>query len=729
MQHILDAFFQPDSVALIGASDRPQRIGSRLLQNLLAGGFRGPVWPVNPKYAEVAGRRCYARVADLPGAPSLAVICTPASTVPGLIEALGARGTRAALVLSAGMSAAAGEAGLKLRQAMLEAASRGGVRILGPNCVGLLSPSVGLNASFAPTDALPGPLALVSQSGALTTALLDWAKAEQIGFSKVVSLGDGADLDFADLLRGLADDPTTQGILLYIESIKDGASFLGAARAAALRKPVVVLKAGRAPAGSRAAASHTGALTGSDQVFDAVVRRSGMVRVDTLQALFTAAQSLARARAFGEGPTSASASASASAGVSASAGERLAILTNGGGAGVLAADHLVVQGGRLAEPLPATWQRLEACLPATWVRGNPVDIIGDAPIARYVDALREVLLDPGVEALLFMHAPTAIVPAEGIVQACLPLLQCAAMPVHACLLGGASVEAARRLLAAGGIPVHSTPEQAVEGCLLSMRRAQALARIARPSQRDPSIEPRLDRALITAELQAVERQSRVQLTQAEATRVLAACGIAVVRTEIARDADEAADVAGRLGFPVALKILSEQITHKSDVQGVALDLADAGAVRAAATAMAQRVRALRPDATLLGFTVQQFVRRPGAIELIVGSSRDPQFGPVILFGQGGVAVEVLRDRAVALAPLDAVDADDLVSRTRVAALLKGYRDRPAVDQPALREVLLRVSQLVSMFDQIAELDINPLLADERGVLALDARITLRGRPT
>ncbi|MFN3416595.1 MAG: GNAT family N-acetyltransferase [Caldimonas sp.] len=699
----LDAMFRPASVAVIGASDREGSLGRLVMRNLRAGGFPGPVWPVNPRREFVAGQRAWPTVAALPGVPDLAVLCTPAPTVPTLVAELGARGTRAAVVLSAGLGSTSAEGGPSLRQAMLEAARPHLLRILGPNCVGLLVPGQRLNASFAHTDARPGSLAFVSQSGALATGLLDWANARDLGFSHFVSLGDSADVDFGDLLDYLASDASTRAILMYVESIQAARKFMSAARAAARNKPVLVVKAGRAPEGARAAASHTGAIAGGDAVFDAAVRRAGMLRVDTLTELFDAAETLSRMKA--------------------PAGDRLAIITNGGGAGVLAADALALGGGRLAELGPVTLRALDEALPPTWSHGNPVDLIGDAPVARYTAALDAVLGDPGVDAVLFMHAPTAIVSSEAIAQAVLPRMRDAPRPVFTCWLGGAAVAQARSLTREAGIAGYDTPEQAVRAFLHRVtyqRNQQALM------QTPPSVPtgPTPNRAAARAVLARALQAGRRLLDESEAKALLAAYGLPVVETRVAVDEAAAAQAARAIGFPVVLKILSPQISHKSDVGGVALGLRDADEVVRAAQAMRERVQRLRPDAVLAGYTVQAMVQRPRAHELLVGALSDPLFGPAIVFGQGGTAVEVVRDRAVALPPLNVALARDLIGRTRVSRLLAGYRDRAPVDQEALEAALMGVSQLLCEQPEVVELDINPLLADDQGVIALDARVVV-----
>jgi acetyltransferase len=703
----LEALFQPASVAVIGASDRAGSVGAVLLRNLKLGGFKGAIWPVNHRHASVDGGPAWADVASLPQAPDLAVICTPASTVPALIADLGRRGTRAAIVITAGLKQPASAGGPSLEQAMLDAARPHLLRILGPNCIGALVPGVGLNASFAPGNAHLGRLAFVTQSGALATAMLDWANSRGIGFSHFISLGDSADVDFGDVIDYLASDPGTRAILMYAESVKAARQFMSAARAAARNKPVIVVKAGRAPDGARAAASHTGALAGSDAVFDAAVRRSGMLRVDTLEALFDAAETLAHVRPW--------------------CGERLVILTNGGGAGVLAADALQLGGGRLASLSQATLAALDQCLPASWSRGNPVDIIGDAPVSRYQDALRVLLAAPDVDAVLFMHAPTAIVPASEIAAACLPLIQQSAKPVLTCWLGGAAVAQARTDTAAAGIASYSTPERAAAAWLQLLNHARnqkALQEIPAAALED--FKP--DRQGAQAQLEQALHEGREWLDGARAQALLRAYGIPTVETLQAGDVEAAVAAADRIGYPVALKIVSPQIIHKSDVGGVALQLASEQALRAAAASMLEQVARLQPPATVLGFTVQAMVSRPGAHELIVGIATDAVFGPVILFGEGGTAVELSKEHAVALPPLNASLARDLIARSRLQPLLAGYRGRAAADEQALLGTLLKVSQMACDLAWLAELDINPLLVDERGVLALDARIKLRPVP-
>lgn len=697
----LDRMFAPRSVAVIGASQRPDSIGFRIMQNLREAGFPGPVIPVNPHAESIAGVLACASVAELPIVPDLAVVCTPPGAVPGVIADLGARGTRAAVVITAGLSELSDESGRPLDQAMLEAARPCTLRILGPNCVGLLSPGVKLNASFAHAPALPGRLAFVSQSGALCTAVLDWALSRGIGFSQFVSLGNSADVDFGDMLDYLADDPATEAILLYIEAVTGARKFMSAARAAARNKPVLAVKAGRVAEGARAASSHTGALAGADDVYDAALRRAGIVRVLDIDELFDAVETLARARPL--------------------SGDRLAIISNGGGPGVLATDILIMGGGRLAELGDETLSALDAILPGTWSHADPVDIIGDASADRYRAALDILLETQDADAVLMVHAPTAIVDSVELARALVVPLAATTRPVFASWLGADAVAEAREIFEEAGIPVYGTPEDAARAFLhLAQYHANQRALTETPDAVQETAEPDAETARsIIADALAAHRDL---LTEPEAKGLLAAYGVPVVETLIAESPDHAAQLANRIGFPVAVKILSPDITHKSDVGGVALDLDRAEDVVAAAANMTDRLHALRPEARLDGFTVQPMARRPGGHELIVGAATDPTFGPVILFGQGGTAVEIVADRAVALPPLNLNLARDLVSGTRISRLLAGYRDRPAADIDAVCRTLLRVSRLVSDFAEIIEIDINPLLADQHGVLALDARV-------
>ncbi|WP_018719247.1 bifunctional acetate--CoA ligase family protein/GNAT family N-acetyltransferase [Arhodomonas aquaeolei] len=701
----LEYLFKPRSIALIGASRREGSVGSVVARNLFKSGFEGPIMPVNPKHRAVQGVLAYPDVASLPMTPDLAVIATPPETIPGIIEELGTHGTKAAIVITAGFGEGHDERGETLRQAMLDAARPHLMRILGPNCLGLIVPGAGLNASFAHLSPPRGRIAFVTQSGAIVTAVLDWAQNHSIGFSHMISLGDMADADFGDLLDYLANDPDTGAILLYVEAITDARKFMSAARAASRMKPVIVVKSGRHAEGARAAASHTGALAGSDKVYDAAFRRAGMLRVDTLGELFAAVETLALA------PTP--------------NGDRLAILTNGGGMGVLATDALIERGGHLAELSEETVEKLNEHLPATWSRGNPVDIIGDAPGERYSQALETLMAAREVDAVLALNCPTAIAdPGEAAGAIVFTLgrhRRRGRKPVLTSWVGDFLAVPARRQFADAGIPTYTTPEGAVRAFMHVVEfHHNQLALLETPPSVPESFTPNIEhaRSLVTA----ARDEGREWLSEAEAKELLAAYGVPVVPTRIARDPEDAARVAGDLEGPFAIKILSPDISHKSDVGGVALDVADAEEVREATESIVTRVRRHKPDARLEGFTIQPMIIRSDALELIAGVTEDDQFGPVVLFGQGGTAVEVIRDQALGLPPLNMKLAYDMMERTRIDRQLRGYRGVPAADRDAIALTLVRLSQIVADLGEVAELDINPLLADHRGVMALDARV-------
>jgi acetyltransferase len=701
-----DKLFHPETVALIGAGARPGSVGAVVLRNLRRAGFKGELMLVNPHHETLDGMRVYPDIASLPRPADLAIIATPPDTVPGLVAELGAHGTRAAVVITAGFGEL-GERGRALQQAALDAARPYLLRLVGPNCVGIMVPGLGLDASFSHLAPPAGEIAFVSQSGAMITAMLDWAAPRGVGFSHVVSLGDMADVDFGDMLDYLAADAHTGAILLYVEGITRGRKFMSAARAAARLKPVLVLKAGRSRGGARAAASHTGMLAGSDRVYDAAFRRAGMLRADTMAELFDAAATLTL--------------------TGVQDGERLAVLTNGGGAGVLASDALEAAGGRLATLSAETIARLDGVLPATWSRGNPVDIIGDAPGPRYAAALKAVFADDGVDAILVLNCPTALAGPEDAARAVIDTL--AAIPaterhgrnIFTAWLGEQSAGAARRLFNAARLPTYDTPDEAVTGFLHRVRyqRNQALL-METPPARPDIFEP--DLAAAGTAIAAALCAGRAWLDAAEVEAVLAAYRIALPASRHAADPEEAAAAAAAIGFPVALKIRSPDITHKSDAGGIVLDLGDGAAVREAAALMTARVHKALPQARLDGFLVQQMARRSGAIELLAGLADDPVFGPVVVFGQGGTAVEIVDDSAVALPPLNPLLARAQMTRTRVWRLLQGYRGRPPAAIDAIAEVLIRLGQLAAEHPEIRELDINPLLADAHGVIAIDARI-------
>lgn len=699
----LDALFTPKAIALIGASNRPGSVGHVLARNLIEAGFGGPIMPVNPHEQAIHSILNYRSVGDLPATPDLAVVSTPPDSVPQIITELGEKGCRAAIVITAGFGEGDHADGKAVRKKMLEAARPHLLRIVGPNCLGFISPAAGINASFAQFAPKAGDIAFLTQSGAIATAIIDWAEARGIGFSHLVSLGDMSDVDFGDLLDHLALDAKTRAILLYVESVTHVRKFMSAARIAARNKPVIVVKAGRSAAGAQAAMSHTGALAGADNVYDAAFRRIGLLRVYSLQELFEAVATLA-------------------SGLSVP-GPDLTILTNGGGMGVLAADALEDFGGRLAELDETTIDALGAQLPPTWSHGNPIDILGDATRERYAHALQVLSQAKPRHAVLVLNCPTAVgdslEAASAVVDAA---KQEPRLPILTSWLGEHSAAAARQRLAENRIPTYETPEQAVRAFmhLVSYRRNHELLM---QTPRDLDIAPP-DREAARALVRSALASGQERLDAVRMRELLRAYHIPVNETHLAASPDEAARIAAETGFPVALKIQSPDITHKSDVGGVRLSLGSQEAVRQAGEAMLKAVGCIKPDARIDGLTVEAMIRRPNAIELIAGIATDATFGPVILFGQGGVSVEVVRDRAVGLPPLNETLAKDMIDRTRVARLLRGYRDRPAADLAAIERVLIGLANIAADIPEIVELDINPLIADAQGVIAVDARAAI-----
>lgn len=704
-RHRLATLLAPTSVALVGATEREGALGRIVWQNLAAGGLRGALSAVNPKHRTIFGQPCHARLHDLPAPPDLAVFVTPARTIPGLIDEAGAAGIRAAVVLSSGFGEA-GEDGRRLQEDMLAAAKRHGVRILGPNCLGLMRTDTGLNATFSPVAALAGKLALVSQSGAICTAILDWAKPAGVGFSSVVSLGGAADVDFGEALDFLIADPETDAILMYIEGVSDARRFVSALRVAARSKPVVALKVGRFAAGTKAVSSHTGALMGSDAVFDAALRRCGTVRVKSYIQLFASARLLATRRL--------------------PAGERLAVLTNGGGPGVMAADCAAENGVPLALLSAQTIAALDAALPPQWSRGNPVDIVGDAPPRRFTEATAAVLDDPGVDALLVMYSPVAVTSPAAAAQAVLEGARGRDKPLLAAWLGDINPNETRDLLEAHGVPNFYTPETAVEAFsfLCAYQRNQLQLMEVPAALERAGATPPPDLAAANAIRDAALAGGRTLLTEAEAKDLLRAFGIPVPPSPIAATRDAAVAAAREIGFPVALKIHSPDITHKTDVGGVRLNLQNADMVAEAFDGILRDARRLRPEARIEGAVVQPMLRFAHQREVLVGVATDAVFGPVISFGAGGVSVEAVRDTAVALPPLNAVLARELVDRTRVARLLAAYRDVPAADLDALCELLVGVSRMVCALPWLKEMDLNPVLAHPGGAAIADARVVV-----
>jgi acetyltransferase len=702
----LDTLFAPRSVAVVGGSPRRTSTGRAVLENILGSGFPGAVHLVNPRYDEIAGVRAVKSYDALPQAPDVVAIAVPPAAVPDAVAQAAGKGTAVGIIITAGLGHGPGSLAALCEQN----ARAAGMRLIGPNCLGVLVPGAKLNASFAAAAPPSGDLALISQSGAIAAGLVQWAAGRGVGFSAIVSIGDSLDVDFADLLDHFALDRATRAILLYIESVKDARKFMSAARAAARTKPVLVIKSGRHAQGAEAAATHTGALAGSDAVYDAAFRRAGLLRVFDLDELFAAAETLARRSSL--------------------SGGRLAILTNGGGVGVLAVDRLADLGGELAAISPETMKKLDAALPPIWSHANPADIAGDAGADRYAVALECLLEDDANDAVLVMNVPTALASALDAAKSVIAVAErergkrMPPKPVFTMWMGESG--SASEAFEAANIPNYKTDSAAVYGFMHLVRYRQARDLLtATPPNMPTDFVP--DSAAVRPVLDGVLREKRTWLDPVEIATVLSAYSIPITPAVLARDPDEAVEVARphlAKGTPVVLKIQSVDIVHKSEVGGVRLGLASEDAVREAATDIFKRARVAKPDARIAGVTVFPMIMRPKARELIVGVADDPTFGPVIAFGQGGTAVEVISDKALALPPLDLDLARQLIARTRVSRILKAYRNVPAADQRAIELLLVKLSQLVADFPEIHEIDLNPVLADETGVLAVDARISV-----
>lgn len=703
----LKNLLSPHSVALVGASPRRGSVGRAILSNIRKAEFKGGFGLVNPRYPEIDGVTAADSLGKLAFAPELVVITAPAKSIPGLIDEAGRCGAAGALIVSAGLGYGPGS----LADQAEKAAQKYHMRLIGPNCLGIMMPFAGLNASFSAHMPEQGSLALISQSGAIAAGMVDWAAQRAVGFSGIVSIGDQLDVDIADLLDYFALDEKTRAILLYIEAIKDARKFMSAARAAARIKPVVVVKSGRLAQGAKAAATHTGALAGSDAVYDAAFQRAGVLRVSDLRELFDCAETLGRLKS----PRC----------------KRLAILTNGGGIGVLAVDRLVDLGGITATIAPEVKAKLDAVLPRTWSGSNPVDIVGDADAARYAAALEILLADSGNDAVLVMNVQTAIARADDIAVTVIDVVRnhralhkISPKPVLAAWIG--ADQNIGDLLSGAGIPNYPTEDDAVRGFMHLVRyreAAEALAQVppAMPSDFVPDVDA--SRQIVAAAL----ADGRGWLDPIEIKQLFDAYDIAMVPTFAAANAEEAvahAEAIFARGSTVVLKIMSRDIVHKSDVGGVVLNLTTADAVRRAMADIVARARSMRPDARISGVMVQAMVVRAKARELILGLADDPTFGTVVVFGRGGTAVEIINDKALALPPLDLQLARSLIERTRVSRLLRAYRDVPAVKQDAVAMVLVKLTQMAADIPEIRELDINPLLADENGVLAVDARLVV-----
>jgi acetyltransferase len=699
--HPLDCIFRPQRIALIGASQNPKSVSGTVLRNLVGSGFGGVVFPVNPAHESVLGVQCWPDLGHLPRTPDLAVVCSPAAEVPEVVRACGGAGIRGVVVISAGFRETGAEGAALEQRVLAEARRFDGMRVLGPNCLGFIVPDAGLNLTFAHGMPKAGSIAFVSQSGALCTSVLDWALDQGIGFSYFVSVGNMLDVGFGDLIDYCGEDEKTRSILLYVESIPDARRFLSAARAFARGKPIVAYKAGRFPESARAAASHTGAMASEDEVFDAAFARAGIARVYEIGDIFSCAELIGRYKT--------------------PAGPRLAIVTNAGGPGVMAVDALVARRGVLAELAPATLASLDQALPPAWSHGNPVDVLGDANSKRYARAAELVAVDPNVDAVLAILTPQAMTNPTATAKELGELAAKARKPLLAAWLGGSSMREGAQILSRAGVACFGTPDEAVQAFMTLTAYARNLESLYETPLEIP-VEFPLDRQELRARFSALVPAEGDTLSEAASKTMLGAYGIPVTLPVPAADADAAVRTAAQQGYPVVLKLDSPDITHKSDVGGVALDLADEAAVRAAFERVVAGARRARPEARVSGVTVQRMVRRRDAIELIVGARQDPVFGAVILVGMGGVTAEVLRDRALGLPPLNERLARRMLESLRAWPLLEGYRGRPGVNLGRLIETLMRFSYLVADYPEIMELDVNPLLATPDEVIALDARI-------
>ncbi len=703
---VLDYFFKPGAIAIVGASSKEGSIGFTLLNNLQKDGFAGPVYPINPKHDEIMGLKAYPSVIAVGSPIDLVIIAVPIHEVPAVMKECGEAQVKGAIIISAG-GKEVGEEGARIEEEIRAEAKRGGIRYLGPNCMGILSPVNNLNASFAAHSAEPGSLALLSQSGAVCSAILDRAAIEKIGFSHFVSIGSMADLDFADMIDYLGNDRDARSIIIYMENMTRHRKFMSAARSVSRVKPIIVVKSGRSEAAAKAAASHTGSLAGRDDAYNAAFRRAGIIRVDTISQLFSCAQALGK--------------------MQRPIGSNLAFITNAGGPGVMAVDALSNWGFEPAQLSPETFRKLDEFLPAFWSRGNPIDILGDAPPDRYVRAVRICLEARELSGLIVILTPQAMTDPTGVARALANEIKDRSKRFMAVWMGARDVEAGIRILNEAGIPTFDTPEEAVDTFMhmYSYTRNLELLQETPPSfPHEIYVNKRQARTFIN---ECIRRGQRV-LTEVESKAILSAYGIPVNRTVAASSSQAAAEAAKNMGFPVVVKIFSPDITHKSDVDGVRLNLKSEQDVAAAFDEITSRAAGMKPGARITGVTVQSQVKK-SEIELIVGSKRDPQFGPLLLFGMGGVLTEVLKDSAVALPPLNLLLARRLMERTRVYRLLQGYRNIPAADVDRTAEFLVRVSQLVSDFPEIVELDLNPVVISNGRPVAIDARMVVEASET
>lgn len=696
----LDPFFAPKSIAIIGATTTRPSVGYTLMNNLISGGFKGKIYPVNPKYSTLFDLPCYPSIEEIKEPIDLVIIITPAKTVPGIIEAAGKKQVKGAVIISAGFKEL-GVEGTKLENLVLEKARASGIRIIGPNCLGVMNPHTHFNGTFAASMAQKGSIAFISQSGAMCTAVLDWSLKENIGFSAFVSIGSMADINWGHLIDYLGSDPHTKSILIYMETIGNARDFLSAAKEVALSKPIIVIKPGRTEAAAKAAASHTGSLSGSDEVFDAAMQRVGVLRVDEIGELFNMAEVLAKQ------PTP--------------KGPNLAIITNAGGPAVLATDATARYGAEMATLSQDTVEKLSAFLPNAWSHGNPVDLLGDADPTRYEKAFEIVAKDPNVDGILVILSPQDMTDSVGTAKSLIPYAKWSDKPLLASWMGGAEIAEGEKILSDAGIPSFPYADSASRTFASMWKQQYAIEALYETpeiregsnvrSDRIPAVETIIEKAL---------SEGRELLTEEESKRVLLAYGIPTVTTVVAKTKEAAVKEADKIGYPVVLKLHSETITHKSDVGGVILNLKEKAAVQSAF----ETIRGNVPSADFQGVTVQKMINLKKGYEIIIGSSIDPQFGPVLLFGTGGELVEVYKDRALGLPPLNATLAKRLMSGTKIYEALKGVRGRKPVDMGALEEVLISFSELIVNHPKITELDINPLVISDTDMIALDARVVL-----
>ena len=697
----LDAIFAPKSVAVIGATETPGSVGRTIVWNLISSTFGGTIYPVNPKRSSILGIKAYPSLSAVPEVVDLIVVVTPAITVPGIIKEAVDIGVKSAIIISAGFKET-GPEGVELERQILEHARRGKMRVVGPNCLGVMSPVTGLNATFASTIARPGSVGFISQSGALCTAILDWSLRENVGFSSFVSIGSMLDVDWSDLIYYLGDDPHTKSIVIYMETIGNARAFLSAAREVALTKPIIVIKPGRTEGAAKAAASHTGSLTGSDEVLEVAFRRSGVLRVNSIAELFYMAEVL------GKQPRP--------------QGRRLTILTNAGGPGVLATDSLITNGGELAQLSSETMEAFDQLLPAAWSHNNPVDILGDASPERYGKALEIAAKDPNSDGILVILTPQAMTDPTKTAEQLEPYAQSLGKPVIATWMGGNEVAPGEAILNKANVPTFPYPDTAARVFDYMAHYSENL-RLLYETPMPVGDGGQLDRECAESVITAARESGRTILTEYESKRLLSCYGIPTVETRIATSKEEAVDAAETIGYPVVLKIHSQTITHKTDVGGVKLNLPDAEAVTQAYEDIQKSVAEKAGAEHFLGVTVQPMAKIEG-YELILGSSIDPQFGPVLLFGLGGQLVEVFKDRALGLPPLTTTRARRMMERTKIYTALKGVRGRDPVDLAALERLLVRFAQLITEQHWIKELDINPLVASPEQLIALDARVVL-----